>query len=121
MSLQRTKSHLSVLIVEDQWLIRETIVQYFVNAGWSVLEADNGEEALNILAHGHSIDVVVTDIRLGGVFSGWDVADAFKKSRPSGRVVYTSANSVETRRVVANSVFIGKPYEPAEVLSAARG
>jgi hypothetical protein len=66
------------------------------------------------------IDVVVTDIRLGGDASGWDVADAFKKSRPSGRAVYTSGNSIEPPRVVANAVFLQKPYLPEDVLDAAR-
>jgi CheY-like chemotaxis protein len=111
---------LSVLIVEDECLIRLDIADHFLNEGWAVLEANNGEEALLLLANGHPVDVVVTDIRLGGTVSGWDVAEAFRASKPFGRVVYTSGNSVEAHRTVTNSVFIRKPYRPDEVLGAAK-
>jgi len=120
MSLERGEaSELSVLIVEDEWLIRDDIAQHFISEGWSVLEANNGEEALQLLASGQPIDVVVTDIRLGGAVSGWDVAEAFKASQPLGRVVYTSGNSLEANRSVSNSVFIRKPYRPDQVIGAA--
>ncbi len=92
-----------------------------MSAGWSVLEAHNGEEALAVLSNGHSIDVVVTDIRLTGAVNGWDVTEAFKKGRPSGRVVDTSGNSSESARTVSTSVFIRKPYLLEEVLVAASG
>jgi CheY-like chemotaxis protein len=121
MLLRHAESEMSVLIVEDEWVILEDIAQYFVSAGWSVLEAHNGEEAIAVLANGHSIDVVVTDIRLTGAVNGWDVAEAFIKNRPLGRVVYTSGNSLESARTVSNSVFIRKPYLLEDVLIAAGG
>jgi CheY-like chemotaxis protein len=71
----------TVLIVEDEWLIRADIVYEFHAAGWVTLEAGSGEEALTILREGRQIDVLVTDIRLSGALSGWDVAQAFRRAK----------------------------------------
>jgi CheY-like chemotaxis protein len=108
----------AILIVEDEWLIREVIARYLESHGWAVLEACSGEEAAEILANGHSIDVLFTDIRLGGLLNGWDVAEAFRRSRPDAPVIYTSGNALPPQRDVAGSVFIAKPYKVDAVLRA---
>jgi DNA-binding NtrC family response regulator len=55
------------LVVEDEWLIREDIVQQLKSQGWEVLEASTAEGALCILKAEKSIGVLITDIQAGGL------------------------------------------------------
>jgi|SRR5262245_27016714 len=56
-------------------LLRESIASYFEAAGWQVLYAASAKQALALLAR-HNPVVVFTDIRLGGLLSGWAVGKA---------------------------------------------
>jgi CheY-like chemotaxis protein len=110
-----------VLVVEDEWLVREEIVCQLKAAGWQVLEASTGEVALGLLTDKQRIDVLVTDIQLAGYLSGWDVAEAFRATHPEMPVIYASANTVDRSRTVANSLFFNKPYKSAFFLALSRG
>jgi CheY-like chemotaxis protein len=70
------------LVVEDDWFVREDIANQFRQEGWRVLEAATGAEALELLRHGQSIDILVTDIRLADAMTGWDVAEAVRMMYP---------------------------------------
>lgn len=107
-----------VLVVEDEWLIRDEIVHQLKVAGWEVLEASTGEGAIGLLRDEQQIDVLVTDIQLAGYLSGWDVAEAFRAARPEARVVYASGNLADRSRAVDNSVFLSKPYRSDQILEA---
>ena len=109
-----------VLVVEDEWLIREEIAHELAHGGCNVLEASTGEGAVALLREGQKIDAVVTDIRLAGYLSGWDVAEAFRAVRPDMPVIYASANEAEKSRRVPGSVFFAKPYRTSEILAACR-
>src|ERR1700730_18052340 len=63
------------LVIEDEWLVRATMVSELKERGWIVVETATGEDALALLA-GREIDVVVTDIQLAGPMNGWQVAHA---------------------------------------------
>jgi DNA-binding NtrC family response regulator len=106
-----------VLIVEDEALLRSTIVTAFQGAGWEVLEASTAEGAL-VLSDVHAIDVVFTDIQLGGHLSGWDLAEAVRAEHPDIPVIYTSGATVARSRMVPGSRFIAKPYQAETVLDA---
>jgi CheY-like chemotaxis protein len=108
----------SVLVVEDEWLVRDMIVRELRSAGWEVLEASTAEDAITYAQTGDRVDVVFTDIQLGGDLTGWDVADAFRAVRANARVIYTSGNSVDRSRQVARSIFFEKPYLATEVVYA---
>jgi CheY-like chemotaxis protein len=107
-----------VLIVEDEWALRSLIALELRSAGWYVLQATTAEEAIKCLYGGHRIDVVFTDIQLGGVLSGWDVAEQFRAVRPGVPIIYTSGNSVDRSRSVVGSLFLDKPYLPAALVDA---
>ena len=64
------------------------------------------------------IDVIFTDINLGGSVSGWEVAERFRMDRPDGVVLYTSAMAIDPRRCCPDSVFLAKPYLHDDILSA---
>ena len=65
----------TILIVEDEALIRMDLADMFEDAGFSVLEARDASEAIKLIdMHGNSIEVLLTDIRLGKGPDGWDIA-----------------------------------------------
>jgi CheY-like chemotaxis protein len=107
-----------VLLVEDEWLVRDTAAKALRGAGWEVLEASSGERALVLLQSGQQIDIVFTDIQLAGALSGWDVAERGRESQAAMPVIYTSGNSVDRSRRVQDSLFFEKPYDPAKVADA---
>jgi len=112
----------TVLVVEDEWLVRHTIVEYLREAGYAVLETESGEGALDFLAHedDRPIDIVFTDIRLGGALNGWDVAEAFRAKHPQLPVIYASGYAVTPPREVRDSMYFTKPYDPQDILRACR-
>jgi two-component system, OmpR family, response regulator len=79
-----------VLIVEDEPLLRYSVAYALRSDGCLILEASDGEEAIAHLKAGEKIDIVFTDIALGGLLSGWDVADAFRLVRSEIPIIYTS-------------------------------
>jgi CheY-like chemotaxis protein len=107
-----------ILLVEDEWLIREETADELRHEGWGVLEAGTGECAIAYLQAGRQIDLVITDIQLPGDASGWEVADASRGSRPDMPVIYTSGNACDVARQVPGSIFLDKPYRTSELLSA---
>jgi CheY-like chemotaxis protein len=110
-----------VLVIEDEWLVRQLIAEHLRQAGCTVVEATTGEEALAFLNGVQPpIDILFTDIQLGGRLSGWDVADAFRKSRPQIPVVYTSGQPRREHRSVSGAVFFDKPYLPDDILDACK-
>jgi hypothetical protein len=65
-----------VLVVEDEWLVRATIVDHLHANGCDVIETASGEDAIGLIdGHHQKLDVLFADIRLGGPLSGWDVAE----------------------------------------------
>jgi CheY-like chemotaxis protein len=97
------------LVVEDEWLVRLELVEALDSGGWTVVEASTGEAALLLLKSDPPIDLVVTDIRLPGDISGWDIAEAFRAQNSAIAVIYCSGNPSNPARQVANSVFLSKP------------
>ena len=118
LSKANSSYELVVLVVEDEFLIRDNIVGHFREAGCLVLEAQSGEQALALLRQDRVIDVVFTDIRLSGELTGWDVGAACRAMWSDVAVIYASGHSVEPERCVSGSMFFDKPYRPERVLEA---
>jgi CheY-like chemotaxis protein len=111
---------LTALVVEDDWLLRETIVDALQEIGWTVLEAASGASALTVLREVKTVDLLVTDIQLADAVTGWDIAEAFRVSDPTLPVIYASGNPANNGRRVAESVFLSKPLENRELALACR-
>jgi CheY-like chemotaxis protein len=111
----------TVLVVEDEVLIREVLTNDLEDAGYRVLEAETGERALSLLRIWQDkIDWLFTDIRLPGAIDGWRLAEEFRLSHPLRPVVYATAFSEEWPQQVPGSIFLRKPYRPAQVVAAFR-
>ncbi|HET7084704.1 MAG TPA: response regulator [Rhizomicrobium sp.] len=105
------------VIVEDEWLLRMEIADGLMALGWDVVEANTGEQAIALLEEG-SYGLLVTDIRLPGRVTGWDVAEKFRARYPDILVIYCSANPLIAERRVVNSIFFSKPVKMELVMAA---
>jgi len=110
----------TAVVVEDEWLVRMDIVDALSDAGWRVLEAATGEAALELLDKEQQIDLLVTDIRLPGPVSGWDVAEKYREARGNVVVIYCSGNPSDKARQVRDSVFLPKPCRIDLLIHAAK-
>lgn len=115
--LQRKAAPL-ILVVEDEPLVRMDITLAMVDAGFSVIEVPDAEQALELLETRGSIGLVFTDVELAGALSGFDLADAVKERWPHIPVLVTSGRAAP-REDIADS-FIAKPYDTRAVISQAR-
>jgi len=106
----------TVLVVEDESLLRELIVQELADAGFAVIEADTGENAIAILDAGRPIDVLFTDIRLPGHVDGWEIARHARHHRPEIPVIYASGYTLDRSAQVPDSLYLGKPYRTESVV-----
>jgi CheY-like chemotaxis protein len=105
-------------MVEDDFLLRHDVVEHLQEQGCVVLEADTGERALAICRLGTPVDVLLTDVNLNGVATGWDVAEAFRAVWPRIAVVYTTGNGADRSRCVTGSRFFHKPYCMSDITEA---
>lgn len=112
----RVRSEFTVLVVEDEFLLRMDLTEQLQSAGWSTREAATGEAAVAVLAQDEMIGFLITDIRLGGAIDGWQVAERFREIHSNGVVVYVSANPDLAARQVKDSIFLGKPVDVGMVL-----
>jgi CheY-like chemotaxis protein len=118
--VKASSNGLTILVVEDDWLVREDIVFHLQQEGWMVLEAATGAGALKALREARIVDLLITDIGLADAITGWDVADAFRISRPISPVIYASGNPTNDARQVAGSVFLSKPVVISSLLATCR-
>lgn len=107
-----------LLVVEDEPLVRELIVLELEDAGYDVVEAEDGPSAMGILQREPRVELLFTDIRLPGGMTGWDIAEQARAMRPGLHVIYTTGYSGEDLRLVAGAQFLKKPYRPAMVIAA---
>ncbi len=113
----------TVLVVEDQADVRRLMVETLGSAGFRVLSAPGGTEALEIAArHDGPLPLLVTDVVMPQM-NGPTLAQRLVKMRPDVRVLFVSGYA-EERPVLdspnSRSTFLAKPFAPAALVSAVR-
>jgi DNA-binding NtrC family response regulator len=102
----------SILVVDDELLIRDLLYDFFSGQGWQISVAENGDKALEVL-QSKKIDLVLTDLRMPEM-DGMELTAAVRAKYPDLPVVIMTAYpSVETavealRQKVADYVI--KPF-----------
>jgi signal transduction histidine kinase len=99
-----------VLFVEDDALVREAVVRGLEDAGFEVLVAPSGDQALAMLEGGLDADVVFSDIVMPGKVSGIDLAELLRERRPRLPVVLATGYTDQRAKVPGVQV-LAKPYE----------
>ena len=100
----------SVLVVDDEWLIRAALVDQLEDDGFEVFEAENAAEALHVLEMHQQIGSVVTDIQMPGSMDGLALARFTRDSFPPIRLVVASGAIRPTAaELPVDTVFVQKP------------
>jgi CheY-like chemotaxis protein len=113
----------TVLLVEDEEPTRVAIHRNLTRAGYTVIDASNGVEALRIAgSYPGSIDVLLTDSMMPGM-GGAELVSQLKKDRPGISVLMMSGYTEDlapTGGAGENDFFIEKPFNTADLLAAIR-
>lgn len=108
-----------VLIVEDEPIAREILADLLKMAGYEVVSAHSGEQALLTLVRERGrIDCLFTPVELPGLVDGWMVADEFRGADSGLPIVFASCAETPEAHRGARSVFVGRPALPPEVVEA---
>jgi DNA-binding NtrC family response regulator len=115
----------TILIVEDEAALRRILKIALEKAGYRVLEASNGRQAIASWENAPGkIDLLLTDMVMPEGVSGRDLATRLRTLQPGLPVIYTSGYSPELSDpavvVEKQSFFLAKPYKPAEMLALVR-
>lgn len=104
-----------LLVVEDDFLVRLTLVDALSDGGFEVLEASDAKEALTLVCDRDDISAMLTDINLPGGSDGFALARAARVIRPHLPVVYASGRygGAEEGQAVDGSRFLAKPFTPS--------
>jgi CheY-like chemotaxis protein len=104
----------TILVVEDDWMVRTVVVGQIKSLGYATLAAANAAEALAIIDSAQKIDLLFTDIIMPGSMNGRELADAALQPRPALKVLFTSGYSDEAiihqGRLDAGVLLLAKPY-----------
>ncbi len=107
-----------VLVLEDESSIRGFIVINLTRAGYEVIEAETGEEALELLQKNGDIRVALLDIMLPGI-DGFEVCRRIRATNSSIGIIMLTARSQEMDKVTGLMTgaddYVTKPFSPAEL------
>ncbi len=100
----------TVLVVEDELLIRMLLVDTLLDEGYDVVEAGNVLEAVAALGL-RKIDAVITDIDMPGGLSGLDLAQMISSTHMNIPVIIASGgHRLRSEELPGDAVFVPKPY-----------
>jgi two-component system cell cycle sensor histidine kinase/response regulator CckA len=112
----------TVLLVEDEPMVRSVAERALTRHGYTVITADNGEDALAVLDRGEEITLLISDVVMPGMDGPTMVREA-RKTRPDLKILFMSGYAEEQLR---NSIdiehvnFLPKPFSVTELAEAAR-
>ena len=109
----------TILVVEDEPLIRMSAVATLQDAGYWVLEAQNSADALDVLSRHSEISVMVTDVRMPGNMDGLALVTWVQLNNPAIRSIVVSGNATAAPAGKAGAFsFVRKPYLPDTIIQA---
>lgn len=110
----------TVLLVEDECVIRMFVADFLLEAGFEVIEAPDAATALNWLeGAGEEVLAVITDVDMPPGMNGLELAHEVRQRWPSIGVIVTSAcHRPEIDEISGCEAFIPKPCEPEAIVEA---
>jgi len=108
-----------VLVVEDEALLREATVLYLEDCGFSVLQAANADQAIELLQTHERVGAVFSDIQMPGSVNGIGLAQWIGEILPAVKVLLTSGQVLPV--AAREWTLLTKPYEMADVARRLRG
>ena len=112
----------TVLLVEDEAMVRAVAERALTRQGYTVITASNGEEALEILERGEAVDLLISDVVMP-MMDGPAMVREARRSRPDLPVLFMSGYAEEQLRrsiSIENVSFLPKPFSVQQLAEAAR-
>jgi PAS domain S-box-containing protein len=112
-----------ILVVEDEDLLRAQVVRMLSRAGYEILQASNGAEAVEVFAqHADTIDLVLLDVVVP-VLDGWRAYQRILELRPTVKAIFTTgyaANVLPPDFAARGARLLSKPYKRHDLLAQVR-
>ena len=105
----------TVLVVEDEVLVRMLVADELRKAGYIVIEASSAHEALDLLRNGVDVRVIFSDVRMPGPMDGVGLARVVRSEFPMIKIVLTSGNLTPLDWAEHHG-FFQKPYDAAKII-----
>ncbi|HMH77758.1 MAG TPA: response regulator [Candidatus Udaeobacter sp.] len=114
----------TILVVDDEAQVRTLARDILLGAGYQVLEAEDGDQALRIADdHQGAIHVLLTDIMMPGI-NGKELADRFLVVRPDTKPIFMSGRAAEVISdagvLIPVDAFLAKPFTVERLLNKVR-
>jgi CheY-like chemotaxis protein len=107
----------TLLVVEDEPLVRMLTTFVLRESGFDVLEAGNGSEALEVLANEHHVDLVLSDVRMP-VMDGMELSSRLRSSHPGLPILFFSGEAGLYGEALGGARCLKKPLTPQELIAA---
>jgi DNA-binding NtrC family response regulator len=120
-----TNSPRSILVVDDELFLLEYVRLVLARNGFSVLTAQTGEEAWELLSNpDNSIGLVLTDIVMPGSFDGFELAEKIRRRQLGIRVLFMTGalhlKASNTDSPDSKGVLLQKPFGPDQLIAIVR-
>jgi PAS domain S-box-containing protein len=113
-----------ILVLENDDDVRETVGSQLVSLGYSVVTRDTGTGAIGLIDRGERVDLLLSDVVLGGADSGPDIAEQIRLRRPEIKVIfmsgYTERAAINGHGVAAGDRVLQKPVTRVDLAHAIR-
>ena len=107
----------TILVVEDEFLIRFMVSDELRDAQFSVVEASNADEALEIVHSGLSLDLIFSDVRMPGSMDGLGLLACLQDLSSPVPIIITSGHVLSEEALAKGAKkFLPKPYTGAQAL-----
>lgn len=113
----------TILLAEDEVLIRLDVAEELRRAGWKVIEVASADDAIEILNSPVIVDLLVTDVNMPGKANGLDLARFVGRERPNIKVVIMSGHFVPAAgsdEIPPCDLFIAKPFLQSQLIEQLR-
>jgi PAS domain S-box-containing protein len=116
--------HETILVVEDDKLVRDYVLTQLHSLGYVTLDTANGAEALAIVEAGNEFDLLFTDVIMPGTMNGRQLANELQKSKPGLKVLFTSGYTenaiIHHGRLDSGVLLLAKPYRKSDMAGMIR-
>lgn len=111
-----------VLLVEDEFLVRQTLVDILREAEFWVVEAQDADEAFELLRSRADVAAVLTDVNMPGSMNGFEFAHLIRQGWPKlGVLVISGQPDPGPGGLPSHTTFLRKPFRPTVLIKALRG
>jgi two-component system cell cycle sensor histidine kinase/response regulator CckA len=110
----------TVLVVDDEAAIRAIARRILEDGGYQITEAQDGLEAIALLAQGHPLDLLMADLDMPGL-GGDEMVRRIRATRPDLKVLYVTGHIdrlMDARPLWEGEAFLEKPFNPVGLREA---